>query len=325
MIRFAMAALFLALLSSTAEACFLGECFRRLFGGNDEQDTVDIIIPRVPQLPVARQQAVRPQQLAVRPAAAPPFGSTAQERAFEIAYPHIYNLTDEQKRARLTTWLRAMGGATGGAGNNRFYEFSVPGTDDRRPIYSISVQHTVQSGLLTATIAAPSTGSDEYETLALTTGAPTKETMLGLWARTWQALGANGVDSIRVNFGDDNWPDWQAYLQNQTLGLRDFAAASQTDSAQFIRAFYGLTPTNVYADGDAYSVLFKRHQAIESVFPPNPWGRPDVADVENDESDPRDEELSKLMKDVMDDNDGMEHHDEEEKMDVEPMTRGGNP
>ena len=322
-----MAALFLALLSSNAEACFLGQCFKRLFGGNDEQDTVVIVVqPRAPQAPVARQPVAGPQlQLAVRPPAPAPWPSSDRERAFEIAYPHIYTMTEEQKRARLATWLRAMGSATGGAGNNRFYEFSVPRAGGRRPVYSISVQHTVQSGLLTATIAAPSTGSVEYETLALTTGAPTTETMLGLWARTWQALGGNGVDSMRVNFGDDNWPDLQEYLQNRTLGLRDVAAASQTDSARFILAFYGLAPTNVYADGDAYSVLFRPHQAIESVLPRNRPDRPDIADVENDESDPHEEELSKLMKDVMDDNDGMEHHDEEEKMDEEPMTRGGNP
>ncbi|HKQ95138.1 MAG TPA: hypothetical protein VJS40_05990, partial [Aestuariivirgaceae bacterium] len=161
-----MAALFLALLSSNAEACFLGECFRRLFGGNDEQDTVVIVVqPRAQQAPAPRQPDAAPQlQLAVRAAPAPQWGEARIERLFDMAYPAAAG-----NRVLFDAWSRTIGSATGTRNEGLAYTFGMGDVE-------FHANFSDQTGKLRVVITAPEMETNDFQEMAASWGYQGSET-----------------------------------------------------------------------------------------------------------------------------------------------------
>jgi hypothetical protein len=251
-----MAALFLALLSSNAEACFLGQCFKRLFGGNDEQDTVVIVVPpRARQAPAPQQRDPGPElQLAVRPPAAPQWGQAEIERLFDMAYPAAAG-----NRQLFNAWSRTIGSATGTRNERLTYTFEMDEVE-------LHANFSGQTGKLSVLITAPEMESNDFQEMAATWGYPGTETIGGLWLRNYSAMGGrDGVSSVEINFDTDNAFDLASFgrLIGRNFSMTD---VDETPSGFWINTLYGLHATSWTAlrRDNFYKFVFSGNEQAEN-------------------------------------------------------------
>lgn len=251
-----LAALLLVFFSSNAQACF-PQCLKRLFGGGDEGTTVEIVVrnPRHAGPPQLKRSAagrlpLDPELQLVAPE--PPRLSAAEleiRPVFDVAYP-LAGQDDELFRS----WLRTIGPVTGTHSDMLSYKFD-------RPSFGIQADLSAFSRTMSVLITAPPHNAEAYSLAARSWGYQGTESVGGLWARLRFAMGAEGVSSIRVQFGEENKADLQDYwLWNDTAGF--LAAADATMSGIYIRNLYGLNATRLVEFSDdlqSYSFLFSRH------------------------------------------------------------------